>query len=255
MTSKARATPKRRPAAPPAGRKAPPSAASSVRLPLTCERIVASALALIDRDGLADFSLRRLGAFLGCEPMSIYHYFPSKAHLMDALIDDALRSVSVGPPDADPIDQLRAMTRSYLQVAHRHPRLFPLIAVHRLNTPTGVSLIEEALALVHAAIPDDRLAAQYFRVLSYYVTGAALDETAGYANGPSAAEPVTDAYIEAHCPRLAAAARFHKPEWWGSTFDLGLETLLDALRAASAQTAIDDTTAPRAPKPVVHPKR
>jgi AcrR family transcriptional regulator len=229
--------------------------APSVRPPLTRVRIVASALALIDRDGLADFSLRRLGAFLGCEPMSIYHYFPSKAHLMDALIDDALRSVLVDPPDTDPIDRLRAMARSYLEVAHRHPRLFPMIAVHRLNTPAGVEFIESVLALVHAAIPDDRLAAQYFRVLSYYVTGAALDETAGYANGPSAAEPVTDAYIEEHCPRLAAAARFHKPEWWPSTFDLGLETLLDALRAASAHTAIDDTAALRAPKPVIHPKR
>jgi hypothetical protein len=108
---------------------------------------------------------------------------------------------------------------------------------------------------VRAAVPDDRVAAQYFRVLSYYVTGAALDETAGYANGPSAAEPVTDAYIEEHCPRLAAAARFHKPEWWPSTFDLGLETLLDALRAASGQTAVDDAAAPRTPKPVIHPKR
>jgi AcrR family transcriptional regulator len=255
MRSSTRALPNRRPAAPPAERKPRPSAASSVRLPLTRERIIASALALIDRDGLADFSVRRLGASLGCEPMSVYYYFPSKAHLMDALIDDALRSVSVDPSGIDPIDRLRAMAHSYLQVARRHPQLYPLMAVHRLNTPTGVTLIEEVLALVHAAIPDDRLAAQYFRVLSYYVTGAALDETAGYASGPSAAEPVTDAYIEEHCPRLAAAARFHKPEWWGRTFELGLETLLDAMRAASAETAIEDTAALHAPKPVIHPKR
>ena len=255
MNTKTRAALSRRPAAPPQRRKPGRSAASSVRLPLARERIVASALALIDRDGLTAFSLRGLGASLGCEPMSIYHYFPSKAHLMDALIDDALRAVLVDPPESDPIDRLRAMAHSYLQVARRHPQLYPLIAVHRLNTPTGVSFIEEVLALVHAAIPDDRLAAQYFRVLSYYVTGAALDETAGYANGPSAAEPVSDAFIEKSCPRLAAAARFHKPEWWVSTFELGLETLLEAMRAATAGPALDDTVASRAPKPVIHPKR
>jgi AcrR family transcriptional regulator len=255
MRPKTPGAPNRRRAAPPPARKPPLPAASSARLPLTRERIIASALALVDRDGLADFSLRRLGAFLGCEPMSIYHWFPSKAHLMDALIDDALRSVLVEPPDADPIDRLRAMAHSYLQVARRHPQLFPLVAVHRLNTPTGVGFIESVLALVQAAIPDDRLAAQYFRVLSYYVTGAALDETAGYANGPSAAEPVTDAYIEEHCPRLAAAARFHKPEWWASTFDLGLETLLDKMRAAAPLHALDDTVVLRTPKPIIHPKR
>ena len=117
-----------------------------MRVPLTRERIIAAALALIDRDGLAAFSLRGLGAFLGCEPMSIYHYFPSKAHLMDALIDDALRGVLVDPPGADPIDRLRAMAHSYLRVARRHPPLFPLIAMHRLNTPTGVSVSKSARA-------------------------------------------------------------------------------------------------------------
>jgi AcrR family transcriptional regulator len=157
------------------------AASPPVRQPLTRERIVAAALALIDRDGLAAFSIRGLGAALGCEPMSIYHYFPSKGHLQDALVDDALASVLTDPPGADPLDRLRAVARSYRALAHRHPKLFPLIAVHRLNTPTGVRVIEEVLKLVHAAVADDRLAAQYFRVLGTS-PGAALDETAGYAN-------------------------------------------------------------------------
>jgi AcrR family transcriptional regulator len=255
MARKTLAAPAHRVPVPRPTRKTRPSVTPLVRLPLTRERILTSALALIDQDGLAAFSIRGLGASLGCEPMSVYHYFPSKAHLLDALVDDALASVLTDPPGADPIDRVRAMAHSYLALARRHPRLYPLIAVHRLNTPTGVGLIEEALALVHAVVPDDRLGAQYFRVLSYYITGAALDETAGYANGPSAAEPVTDAYIDEHCPRLAAAARFHKPEWWGSTFELGLERLLDALRAASPSIGTADIASLPAPKPVIHLKR
>jgi AcrR family transcriptional regulator len=183
--------------------------------------------------------------------MSIYHYFPSKAHLLDALLDDALAAVLPNMSDGDPIDRLRAMAHSYRALAHRHPKLFPLIAVHRLNTPTGTRLIEDVLTLVHAAIPDDRLATQYFRVLSYYVTGAALDETAGYASGPSAAEPVTDAYIEANCPRLAAAARHHGPEWWESTFDSTRKPI--TMRAASS--AVDPPDSATTPKPVIRPKR
>ena len=79
----------------------------SPRPPLTRERILAAALAVIDRDGLAGFSIRGLGASLGCEPMSVYHYFPSKAHLLDALVDEALASVLSelsDSPGADPID-------------------------------------------------------------------------------------------------------------------------------------------------------
>jgi AcrR family transcriptional regulator len=221
------------------------------REPLTRERIVAAALALVERGGLAAFSLRGLAAALGCEPMSLYHHFPSKAHLQDAMVDAVVGEFVADLPTGDPLARLRAMMHAYRALAHRRPRLFQLLATHRLNTPVGVRVIDEAIRAVRGVIPDDRLAAQWFRALSYYVTGAALDETAGYAKGPSAAEPVSDAYVAEHCPNLAAAAPYFKPPWWDGTFELGLESLLDALRAAAAPPS----PVAFAPKPVIHPKR
>jgi AcrR family transcriptional regulator len=208
-------------------------AAGGGRRPLTRGRVLAAAHALIERDGLAAFSIRGLGARLGCEPMSVYHYFPSKAHLLDALVDRAIAGVTVPPPGADPEDQLRQMCRAYRAMARRQPRLYQLIAVHRLNTPAGVRFIESVLTLIHALSPDPRFVAQSFRAVGYYLTGATLDETAGYARGPSAAEAVSDEYIARECPRLTAAAPYFKPEWWDSTFELGLETLLAGMRAAA----------------------
>ena len=192
-----------------------------------------AAHALIERGGLAAFSMRRLGARLGCEPMSVYHYFPSKAHLLDALVDRALAGVTVPPPGADPEDRLRQMCREYRAMARRQPELYQLIALHRLNTPMGVRFIESVLTLIHALSPDPRFVAQSFRALGYYLTGAALDETAGYASGPSAVDAVSDDYIAQECPRLSAAAPYFKPEWWDSTFELGLETLLAGIRVAA----------------------
>src|SRR5690242_9894008 len=64
-------------------------------LPLSRERIAAAAMALVDREGLDALSTRRLGEELGCEAMSIYHHFPNKAHLMDALIDLTLADARV----------------------------------------------------------------------------------------------------------------------------------------------------------------
>ena len=203
------------------------------RRPLTRGRVLSAAHALIERDGLAAFSMRGLGARLGCEPMSVYHYFPSKAHLLDALVDRALAGVTVPPPGADPEDRLRQMCREYRAMARRQPKLYQLIALHRLNTPMGVRFIESVLTLIHALSPDPRFVAQSFRALGYYLTGAALDETAGYASGPSAVDAVSDDYIAQECPRLSAAAAYFKPEWWDSTFELGLETLLAGIRAAA----------------------
>ena len=48
--------------------------------PLSRERIVEAALALVQADGLAGLSTRKLGQSLGCEAMSIYHHFPGKLH-------------------------------------------------------------------------------------------------------------------------------------------------------------------------------
>ena len=54
---------------------------------LTREQIVAAAITLLDAEGVDSFSMRRLGAALGADPMSIYHNIPTKAALFDAVVD------------------------------------------------------------------------------------------------------------------------------------------------------------------------
>ena len=152
---------------------------------------------------------------------------------------------------SNPIDRLRFLGWEYRSMAHRHPKLFPLAALHRLNMPAGVAFIERMLRHFRAALPDDRLAAQAFRIFGYYVIGAALDETAGYAAGPSAAEPVSDDFVARECPRLAAAAPYFKRPYFESTFELGLEMMLNGIADLRATMLAD---VPRAPKPVVRPK-
>lgn len=196
--------------------------------PLSPGRIVEAALAEITDVGLAGLSTRKLGQRLGCEAMSIYHHFPSKQHLLDALVDHALQSIAGPSPDAAPVEQLRQALHGWRAMAQRWPALFPLVAVHRLNTPTGVAFIEAMLGLVRQVVPDDELAARHFRVMGYYLMGSCLDETSGYAKGPSAAEPVSDGHIAEHCPRLSSAAPYFQKAHWDRTFDLGLESLVEA---------------------------
>jgi AcrR family transcriptional regulator len=210
--------------------------------PLSRERIVQAALELVEDESLAGLTTRKLGARLGCEAMSIYHHYPSKAHLLDALVDHVIEEMVPDPPHPEPIEQLRAILRAYRQMARRHPALYPLVAVHRLNTPTGVRAIERVVEAVRAVVPDVELAARHFRTIGYYITGAALDETSGYARGPSAAEPVDDRYVAEHCPRLAESAPYFQARHWEGTFELGLEALLakvvadgDALRRARGE--------------------
>jgi AcrR family transcriptional regulator len=220
--------------------------------PLTRDRLVAAALAIVDADGLEGLSTRRLGEAVGCEAMSIYHHFASKRDLLDALVDAALASIPPPPPHLPALARLRDQAYAYRAMAHRHPRLYPLIAVHRLNTPTGVRLLERILAIVAELTADAEAAARGFRILGYYVTGAILDETSGYARGPSAAEPVDNAFIARECPHLAAAAPFAGEEHWERTFALGLNAVLTGFVSTGGESA---EGARPAPKPMIHPKR
>jgi AcrR family transcriptional regulator len=198
--------------------------------PLSRERILDAAFVIAEADGLAALSTRRLGERLGCEAMSIYHHFPGKHHLLDAMVDRVIASLEWPPPGLEPIEALRRLMHAYRAMANRWPSMFALVATHRLNTPTGVRFIEGSLALFRAALGDPERAARHFRTAGYYLMGAGIDETSGYAKGPSAAEPVSDAYIAAHCPNLAAAARYFARSEWDATFELGVEALLEAIR-------------------------
>jgi len=69
------------------------------------------------------------------------------------------------------------------------------------------------------------------------LTGAALDEVAGYARGPSAAEPISDETIAANFRHLAAAAPYFQAQYFQVTFETGLEILLDGIARAHQKPA------------------
>ena len=84
------------------------SRGKTAREPLSTDRIEEAALELIERDGLDGFSTRKLAAELGCEAMSIYHYYPGKTHLLDALFDRVIG----GLPADDPLRPWRERMES-----------------------------------------------------------------------------------------------------------------------------------------------
>jgi AcrR family transcriptional regulator len=211
---------------------------------LSRERILEAAFALVADEGLAALSARKLGRRLRCQAMSIYHHFPSKHRLLDAMVEHAIASVEVPEPGPGLEARLVRVLDSYRAMARRWPALYPLVAVHRLNMPAGVRMIESVLRLIDAGTGGDtELTARQFRAFGYYLTGAALEEAAGYAQGPSAAEPVSDAYIAAHCPHLAAVAKYFKPEHWEATWDYGLEALLRRAREDAAARGVPEAVA------------
>jgi len=206
------------------------------------ERIELAALELVEESGLAEFSMRKLGAVLGVEAMSLYHHFPSKGHLFDALVDRLITSI-VEPPGAK--DSWRERARrtcvAYRALGLRYPEFSRYMIVHRMNTRAGLAWLESIARIFTEAGFDIETAARSFRSMGYYMMGAVLDETAGYARGPSAVDPVPPSEQAEIAPTAARMGPYFGREHWERTFLMGLDLLLDGFeRKRVAACASDD---------------
>ncbi len=202
---------------------------SRKREPLSKGRIVSKALELVERQGLDGFSFRKLADDLHCEAMSIYYHFPSKAHLFDAMVAHCLGAIEWLPDNAPWRAALRHGFKEFRQVAHRNPAFFHFMALYRMNSAEGLGMLESVLGIFRRAGFSPEQSAKYFRLLSYYMVGAALDETSGYAKGPSAAEPVSEDMVTRNYPAVASVGPYFKPDSFDDTFFTGLDLLLDGI--------------------------
>ncbi|GAA0602224.1 TetR/AcrR family transcriptional regulator [Streptomyces crystallinus] len=94
------------------------------------ERIIAESVRLLDREGAAKFSMRRLAAELGVTAMSLYWYVDTKDDLLELAMDAVAAEVpvpDVSEQDADWRDQTRALAVGYRAMLVRHPWVSPLM--------------------------------------------------------------------------------------------------------------------------------
>lgn len=195
---------------------------------LSVPRIVEGAMTLIDADGLEAFSFRILAARLGCQAMSIYHYFPSKAHLCEALVD-VLIAEAMDYPDTGPWpDRLRAAAGAYRKMAQRHPGMFMYFSSFRLNNRAGLDFLERTLAILAAAGLEPQAQARHFRILGHYLVGACLDEV---VKGPSATHPVPFEEARLAYPGLMAVGPYFAGDRQKATFEAGIDLLIAGIEA------------------------
>lgn len=190
------------------------------------ERIQLAALELIDRDGLQAFSMRKLGNVLGCEAMSIYHHFKNKEHLLDSLVDRLVASIDVPPRALNGQDRLRGLARNWRAMTLRHTNMWPLLMAHRLNSEVCIAFLNEVFVALRDAGLDSEAAARLFKIVSYFMMGAALDEVAGYAKGPSSLQPMDVAELARRFPLIGEAGAFFEPAHFEHTFEMGLDLFL-----------------------------
>ena len=152
---------------------------------LSRRRILEAAVRIVDDEGLEALSMRRLGAELGVEAMSLYNHVPNKEALLDGMVELLLGELEVPPESEGWESRVREAYRAFRRLAHEHPNVFPLLVVRPPDTMDGVWLVEEFLKTLRGAGFDPETALYAFRALSSFASGYAMAEIRGFAMEPA----------------------------------------------------------------------
>ena len=210
--------------------------------PLSRDRIVRTAVDLIERHGIDAVSMRRLATELGAGAMSLYNHVPNKAALLDGVAEYVLSDMELsGDPKADWREAARSLARSFREVAHRYPRCVSVVVSRPPNTAAGLRPVEMALETVQAAGFHGKAAVRAMRAVVNYILGCLVQESmlteARWASEglPLVNEAALDAAGLVHVRELLPALAEHDSE---ADFEFGLELLISALDALPRSDAL-----------------
>jgi AcrR family transcriptional regulator len=194
------------------------------RTVLTGTRIVAVARSLIDANGLAKFSMRKLGAELGVDPMAVYRHFIDQEALFDGIAEALFAELDV---DSLPwrgswrplcAEYCRRMRDTLLA----HPHSVTIFATRPVRSTEAIEAGNAMIALLQRdGFPPSR-ALQVVRCLREFTVGHALTLAVVELGGQRRSrKPGLDSSEYNLLARAADGAGI------GEHFDTGLAAMLD----------------------------
>ena len=194
---------------------------------LSTDRIVETARVLVDAEGLAAVSTRRLAAELGVSGPSLYNHFRTKDQILEAVADSVSAQVdlSMFEDGRDWRTALHDWAVSYRSALRDHPNIVPVLATGPGRRPAGLRLADAVYgAMVDAGWPAAQ-ATSIGALMRYFIMGSALGSFAGgFVDDQSAYDPADYPHLgQAH---LLAEQQEKIDE---RAFETGLAALLDGL--------------------------
>ena len=113
--------------------------------------IVAAAIGIADKDGMAAVSIRRVAADIGAGAASLYRYLNSHDELIELMVDSVGGEYDLGPSAEPPRAQLLNLAWQGRAIMHRHPWLATLLLTRPAMGPNSIAYLERALAALETA--------------------------------------------------------------------------------------------------------
>jgi AcrR family transcriptional regulator len=150
--------------------------ATAPRARLSKERVLATAVALAQRDGIESLSMRKLADELGAGAMSLYHHVASKDELLDGMVDGVFSEIELPSTDDDWKTAMRKRAVSTREALRRHPWAIGLMEGRTTHGEGNLRLHNAVLGCLRAAGFSLEMTVHAYSVQDAYIYGFALQE-------------------------------------------------------------------------------
>ncbi|MFI9639426.1 TetR/AcrR family transcriptional regulator C-terminal domain-containing protein [Micromonospora sp. NPDC051925] len=197
--------------------------------PLTRERIVAAAVALLDQQGVDGLTMRRLAERLAVTSTALYWHVATKEDVLDLAVDQIFGEVPLPVAGTDWRDDVRTLTSGWRAAMLRHPWApsligRPMLGPHVLARTEFLqsALVRAGFAGVHLAVVT--------RLVANYVIGAALTEATWHRTSDPEVRAEARRHLVANAaayPTLTASGHLDDGQWSDDDlFARGLDAIL-----------------------------
>lgn len=227
------------------------------RPPLTRERVLDAAIAMMDTHGVQHLTMRRLGQELQVEAMALYRYVNGREDLLEGVVDRLVSGLQVDPgAESQPQDGWQAflqwIAHAVRDLALTHPNIFPLVATRHPAAPwlrpplRSVRVVEEFLdALTARGFTDEQAAGAYRTFTSFLLGHLLLEASSQGAETSPVEEPLDEGDADLpnqdedlsldDYPTVRRMRRLLSEDHSDQEFEEALEALLDRLDRDLAQ--------------------
>ncbi|MDP9865533.1 MULTISPECIES: TetR/AcrR family transcriptional regulator [Streptosporangium] len=218
-----------------------------VRIPLTRDRIVDAAYAVLDREGYDRLSMRQVAAELGVAVSALYAHVSSKDELFELMYIRMFRGWTL--PDADPArwrEQIMDFARSSRARLREHRDLARISMRSVPFNPEVLPQVDRLLGVFRAAGLPDRVAGAAGDVISTFIDGFAYEENMWEDRRREAEEgtwtelqTIMNQYFKDlpadRFPNLVALSDFLMDKSNDDRFELGMEIIVRGLASIAEE--------------------
>jgi len=205
------------------------------RQPLTKERIIQAAVDLADEQGLDALSMRKLGAALGVEAMSLYNHVDGKEDILDSMVEYLFSSI--GPIDATAGWQptVRSAALAAKRAFASHPWSITLITTRQTLSEASFAVMDTMIGMLLADGYSTKTAHHAWHAIASHVMGYAFQEINSVFGSPGAAgqDEVAGLITQfaSQFPSLAAIGEHLMCCSYDEEFEFGLDLILNGIAA------------------------